>query len=225
MMFKGSAPVSGALAGIVSAFAFTVIHHILISNIWFTAPIMMFAGGLCGLCIGWSYRLLVEKASIGSWLRYNLLYVAMLMLLGAASVIVFEPVVSMAELMASDGPPHELIGQALPMTLLFTVASSVVISQLYGQSWRHYGAVLLTSMVLVLLLGLNVSALGLVSVPRGSFYLVAEFLGLIVVINLIFVVVFLALERSGASRSLQPETGTRALESTYSNHYPNRRDQ
>ena len=188
---------SGAVAGAVSAFSFTVIHDILISDIWFAVLIMMVAGALCGLCIGWSYGLLVDKPSMGNWLGYNLLYVAMLMLLGAASVLLFEPIVSMAALMALNGPPHELIRQALPMTLVFTLVSSAAISLFYGRSRRHFGAILLTSTVLVLLLGLNISALGLVSIPRGGLYIVAEFLGLVVFINVVYVVAFIALEARG----------------------------
>lgn len=209
-MLKELRSISGAAAGAVSALAFTVIHDIFISDIWFAAPIMLLAGALCGLCIGWSFERLVDRPSIGSWIRYNVLYVAMLIALGAASVILFEPIVSMAALMASNGPPDELIRQALPMTVVFTMASSVVISLFYGRSWRGYGVVLLTSTVLVLLLGLNVSVLGLVSIPRGSFYLVAEFLGLIVVLNVVFVAVFIGLEwpsMAAKTGSLRPETG------------------
>lgn len=210
-MLNESGSISGAVAGAISTLAFTVIHDIFISDIWFAAPMMLFAGALCGLCIGWSYRRLVARPSVGSWLRYNLLYLTMLMLLGVASVIMFEPIVSMAALMALNGPPDELIRHALPMTIIFTVASSMVISRLYGRSWQHYGTVLLTSAVLVLLLGLNVSVLGLVSIPRGSFYLVAEFLGLIMVINVVFVAVFIWLARPSMraeSNVLQPESGT-----------------
>ena len=204
-------PRSGAVAGAVSAFVFAIIHDIFISDIWSTALIMMIAGALCGLCIGWSYALLVDTPSIGNWLRYNLLYVTMLMLLGATSVLVFEPIVSMAALMALDGPPHNLIGQALPMTLIFTLGSAIAISLFYKRSWQHFGAILLTSTILVLLLGLNVSVLGLVSIPSGSFSLVAEFLGLIVVINVVFVAGFLALEGKGMaarSRNIEPSKST-----------------
>ena len=203
-MLEDSRPISGAAAGIASALAFTLIHDVFISDIWFAAPMMLFAGALCGLCLGWSYGQLVDEPSIGSWLRYNLLYVALLMSLGVASMVMFEPVVSMAALMALNGPPSELIGRALPMTLAFTVAASGAISLHYTRSWWNYGVVFLTSMVLVLLLGLNVSVLGLVSIPRGSFYLVAEFLGLIVVLNIVFVVVFVGLERS--SMAANPST-------------------
>jgi len=210
-MLKESRLISGATAGAASALAFTAIHDIFISDIWFAAIFMMVAGALCGLCISWSHGLVVDKPSIGSWLGYNLLYVAMLMLLGAASVLVFEPTVSMASLMALSGPPDALIRQALPMTLAFTLASSVAISLLYGRSWRCFGAILLTSSVLVLLLGLNVSVLGLVSIPRGSLYLVAEFLGLIVVLNVVFVAVFIGLEgrnMAATSRNIRLDSST-----------------
>lgn len=42
----------------------------------------------------------------------------------------------------------------------------------------------------------NISALGLVSIPRGSFYLVAEFLGLVVLLGAVYAAAFLALEWS-----------------------------
>jgi hypothetical protein len=187
---------SGAIAGAVSTLVFTIVHHIFISNIWFSLPLMLVAGILCGLGIGWSYGLLAEQPSVRSWLGHNLVYVLMLMLLGAASAVMFEPVVSMAALMQTNGPPEALIARALPVTLLFTLASSIAISLLYGRSWRHLGASLLTTTALVLLLGLNISALGLVSIPRGSFYLVAEFLGLVVLLAMVYVVVFMALARS-----------------------------
>lgn len=188
---------SGAIAGAASTLLFTIVHHIFISNIWFSFPFMLVAGVLCGMGIAWSYGLLVERPSVRSWLGYNLVYVFMLMLLGAASALMFEPVVSMAALMQTNGPPDALIAQALPMTLVFTVASAIGISLLYGRSWRHLSAILLTTTALVLLLGLNISALGLVSIPRGSFYLVAEFLGLVVLLAMVYVLAFVALARPG----------------------------
>ena len=54
---------------------------------------------------------------------------------------------------------------------------------------------LLTCSVLVLLLGLNVSAMGLVAIPRSSLYLVAEMFALILVLNVAYVLVFIFLER------------------------------
>jgi hypothetical protein len=186
---------SGAVAGAISAFAFAIIHHLFISNIWFSLIIMMVAGAVCGLCIGWSYRLLVRAPSTGSWLRYNLLYVAMFALLGAASVIVYEPVTTIGALIVANEPPDELFGQAMPMTLVFTLATAALVSLLHRRSWLNFGAVLLTCTVLVLFLGLNVSVIGLVEIPRGSLYLIAELFGLILALNAVYVAVFMGLER------------------------------
>ncbi|MEZ4769478.1 MAG: hypothetical protein R2844_13750 [Caldilineales bacterium] len=163
---KGRYAASGAVAGAVSALAFTVIHDIFISDIWFSLVPMLAAGALCGLCIGWSYALLVRESSAGSWLRYNLLYVAMFALLGALSVLAFEPVTTMAAVVSANGPPDALIGQALPLTAAFTLGMAILVTLLYRAGWKRFGAVLLTCVTLVLLLGLNVSVIGLVDIPR-----------------------------------------------------------
>jgi hypothetical protein len=168
---------SGAVAGATSTLVFTVVHDIFISDIWFSLLPMLVAGALCGLCLGWSYALLVSTPSVGSWLRYNLLYVAMFALLGAISALVFEPITTMAAVVSVNGPPDVLIGRAMPMTTVFTVMMAALVTLLYGPSWKRFGAVLLTCVVLVLLLGLNVSAIGLVDIPRGSLYLVPRCLG------------------------------------------------
>lgn len=186
---------SGAVAGAVSALVFTALHDLFISDIWFSAPFMGIAGAACGLCLGWTYGLLFETPSTGSWVRYNLLYVVMFGLLGAASVIVFEPVTTMAAVVAANAPPNALFARALPLTLGFTVAMSLLISLLYGRTWQHVAAILLTCLLLVLLLGLNVSAIGLVYIPSGSVYVIAELFGLIVALNAVYAAAFLALER------------------------------
>jgi hypothetical protein len=183
------------MAGALSAFAFAIIHHVFISDIWFSLMIMMVAAAVCGVFVGLSYGLLVEAPSTGSWLRYNMVYVAMFVLLGAASVLVYELVTTIAALVAANEPPGELIRQAMPMTVLFTLATAALVSLLYGRSWSRFGAILLTCTVLVLALGLNVSVIGLVYIPRGSLYLVAELFGLILAINVVYVAVFMALER------------------------------
>jgi hypothetical protein len=66
------------------------------------------------------------------------------------------------------------------------------LSWLSGCGWPRFGAVLLTCVVLVLLLDLNVSVIGLVSFLSSSLYLVIEMLGLIVALNVVYVVVFIA---------------------------------
>lgn len=185
----------GAIAGAASALAFAAIHHLLISDIWFSLIAMMVAGAACGLVVAWSYALLVEAPSMASWLRYNATYVALFLLLGGASVIAFEPETTIAALVEANEPPGELIAQALPMTALFTFAAAGLVTLLFGRNWRQFAPVLLTSAVLVLLLGLNVSVIGLVEVPRSSAYLVAELYGLIVALDAAYVGVFVVLER------------------------------
>lgn len=187
---------SGAIAGAAAALAFAWIHDIFISDIWFSLVMMVPAAVLCGACVAWSYVLLAQEPSTGSWWRYNLLYVGLLALLGLTSVIIFEPVTTMAALSELNGPPDQLIGQALPLTAVFTLSAAVLITLLYRQSWHRFAVVLLTCLLLILLLGLNVSVLGLVDIPRGSLYLVAEFFALIVAINVVYTATFTALERN-----------------------------
>ncbi len=67
-------------------------------------------------------------------------------------------------------------------------------SALFGRP-RQFGAILLICMVLILLLGLNISVIGLVAIPNGSLYVIGELFGLIVALNVAYVLSFLALER------------------------------
>ncbi len=192
---------SGAVAGAVSALVFTLAHDLFISDIWNMLGIMMMAGAICGLCIGWSYGRLVDAPSVGSWLGYNLLYVALFGLLGAASVVVFDPVTTLAKVIEDGGPIDELIRMALPMTVLFALAAVAAISRLFGRRRSDIGPIFFTVVVLVVSLGLNVSAIGLVDIPRDSLYLVAELFGLIVVINVTFAATFVALQRELLTRT------------------------
>jgi hypothetical protein len=186
---------TGMIAGAISAFCFALIHDLFISDIWFSLPIMLAAGGVCGLCLAWTYGLLFEAPSIQSWVQYNALYVGMFVLLGGVSVLVFEPVTTMAALVAANAPPDHLFRQAMPLTIVFTLLMAAAIGRLYARKWSHYAAILLTCSVLVLLLGLNVSAIGLVSIPRSSVYLIVELMGLIVALNVAFAIAFAGLER------------------------------
>lgn len=192
---NGRFVLTGALAGSISTFVFTIIHDIFISNIWSMFVIMLVTGTLCGACISWSYGLLVERQSLRSWLIYNLVYDGMLILLGVVSVLLFEPVTTIAALSASGGLPVGLLAEAMPMTAVFTLLMAVAITWAYGRSWAQFGAVLLTSIILVLLLGHNVFIIGLVDIPRGSLYLVLEMFSLIILLNVVYVVAFIALER------------------------------
>lgn len=185
---------SGIVAGLVSVFTFAIIHDLFISDIWFSLPMMLVAGGVCGLCIAWTYSLSFETPSLSSWLRYNALYVGMFALIGVVSVLSFEPVATIPELMVLNGPPDHLIRQALPMTVISTLVMAALISRIYARRWAHFAAILLTCTVLVLLLGLNVSVIGLVYIPGSQMYLILELFGLILVLNLVYVAAFAGLE-------------------------------
>jgi hypothetical protein len=205
--------IAGTFAGMISTLIFTIVHDIFISDIWFMLLPMLTAGALCGALVSWSYGLLVAIPSKRSWLIYNLVYVALFGLLGVASVLFFEPVTTMAAVVTLNGPPTELIDQAMPMTIVFTLGMAILITLLYGRSISKFLAVLLTCTVLVALLGLNVSAIGLAEIPSGSLYLIAELFGLIVALNAVYVVVYMVLERWVAQFTAIPEGSVSRSES------------
>ena len=191
---------SGVIAGALAAISFALIHTLFISAIWFFVVPMIVAGALCGLCIAWSFAVVVTRPSLGSWIRYNALFMVMLALLGLTSVLLFRPVTTIAALLQLDGPPTDLFEQALPMTVTFTIAASVILSLLYRRGWRGFGAILLASTVLVMLLGLNVSVIGLVIIPRSALYLVAELVALILSIGSVYAALFAVMERKSFVR-------------------------
>jgi hypothetical protein len=179
---------SGAVAGALSAFVFCVIHQLLISSIWFAVGATLAAGAVCGACLAWSYALSITNQTLRSWIRYNALYVATLVGLGITSLVMFEPVTTIPELLKSNAPPRALIAQALPITALFTAGSATVLTVLYRPGWRGAGAILVTTVVVILFLGLNISILGLVFVPKALLYVLAEVLALTVSLALVYVV-------------------------------------
>jgi hypothetical protein len=186
---------SGSISGAVSAFVFVVIHHIFISDIWFSAVIMIAAGAICGLCLGWSYSTMVASPSLRTWTWFNGAFVLMFCALGLVSVLMFEPRTTIAVLIEENEPPGDLIAAAMPLTVLFTVTAAAVITLLFGRTRAGFGAALVTTVVLVALLGLNVSIIGLVDIPTDSVYLVIELFALILALDLVFAVVFVSLNR------------------------------
>jgi hypothetical protein len=188
---------SGGAAGAATTVAFAALHHLLISNIWFSLLPMIAAGVACGMCLAWSYALLFERASVAGWFAYNGMYVGLFVMLGAASMAVYEPVYSMDALVAGNEPPRELMWRAMPLTVVFTLAAAAGISLAWGRSVRQAAAVLLTCTVLIVLLGLNVSVLGLVHMSQAIAAVLAEFFGLIAAIMMGNATAFSVLERNG----------------------------
>lgn len=183
---------AGAAAGALAALVFAAVHALVIEDIWFSLMPMMVAGAICGATIGWSYGRVFEP-SIRTWLGYNASYVIALAVLGLVSVVTFEPRTTMAELLTLDGPPSDLIGEAFPLTIAFTLGTAVTLSLMFRRTLAAFGAILVTCSVLVLLLGLDVSVIGLVGIPTDSLYLVVELAGLIVVLAGSFAAVTIAL--------------------------------
>ena len=186
---------SGAVSGAASALAFTALHQWLISDIWSSLPIMMGAGAICGLSIGWVYGLVFARPSHASWLGFNSAFVAMFVAQAALSIAVFEPITTFAEVIATNESPTELIVKAMPMTLIFTGVYAAIMAALWGRSWRAFGALLAAALVLNLTLGINVTPLGLVDIPASGVYVVAKLFGLMVALAAIYAVMFAALER------------------------------
>jgi hypothetical protein len=185
---------SGAIAGALSAVCFAFIHAWFISDIWFFAWVMVAAGALCGLCLALGYAVVVVTPTAGNWVRYNAHFVVMLAILGFLSVLFFEPVTTIAALLRLDGPPEDLFQQALPLTVAFTLVTVIVLSLYYRRGWRGFAALLLATVVLVALLGLNVSVIGLVNIPRSFLYLVFELAALVLALGLVYMALFALLE-------------------------------
>ncbi len=157
---------------------------------------MLLAGAVCGTCLTWSYTLAVPSPTTGSWVRYNLFFLTMFVALGLTSLMAFEPVTTIAALLQAQEPPRALIGRALPVSGLFTLATAALLSVLYRPGWRGAAGLLLTTGVLVLVLGLNISILGLVEVPRAAIGVLVEVLALLTALAAIYVGVVVGLNRS-----------------------------
>ncbi len=198
---------AGTMAGLVTVSWFTVLHHIMISNIWFSFVPMLVAGAACGACLAWTYDVLFQPATLSTWTAFIGLHTLVLLLLGAVSVAVFEPVVPLAAVIAANQAPTALIKRAFPLTCVFVLAAALLTSVLWGRTPRKFGINLLTSTVLILLLGLNVSVLGLVQMSSDSSGVVAEFLGLVVLIMAGFGLALIVIQRGrffqGAGRQRQ----------------------
>lgn len=187
---------AGVIAGTASSLAFTILHGLIISNIWFMLIPMLVAGAMCGFFISWSYEILVDKPSVAGWLNYNFLYIVLLFLLGPISLLLFEPIMTIPELVSSpNGLPAELFQEVLPFVALYTPLMAFIITRLHSRHWTAYGVILITCAVLVFLLGLNIAAMGLVFLTSGWMIMLLEVVGLVVALNLVYVAVYLLVER------------------------------
>jgi hypothetical protein len=189
-------PVAGAVAGVTSATCFAAVHALFISDIWYAIVPTAVAASVCGACVAASFGILVRDPTVRGWLLYNATFVGLLTLLGIVSLAIYEPVTTIPTLLTLHGPPSWLFERTVPLQIGFTIAATALITPVFGRHWWHIGPVLVTATVLVIVLGLNVSIMGLVEIPRSSAYVVAELVGLILTIVVAYAVVFVVLQWS-----------------------------
>ena len=92
--------ISGSAAGSLAALGFAFVHGFMISEIWFSLPMLLIAGALCGSCLGATYAMLCSPPSLRSWVGCNALFVGFFFFIAVVYELVYEPVISLAELMA-----------------------------------------------------------------------------------------------------------------------------
>lgn len=145
-----------------------MIHMWMIVELWSFFLPMLIAGIVCGIAIAVAFAVVSPGSGRRRWLAFNAVFFLLLFLLGVLSVIVFEPKTSLPALMAGIGPPPELIQWTLPLLLPFTVGSAVVLGASFGSRWWHALALLPASALVMLLLGVNIAAFGLVELSSSA---------------------------------------------------------
>jgi hypothetical protein len=196
-VFGGRILLSGVIAGAATSFGFAGLHHLLISDIWFSLVPMMVAGALCGLCLAWSYRVLFERPTRSGWLRYNLEFVVLFILLGGVSFLLYEPVYTLPGLSAGLESADALLRQALSLSAMFGIVAGAAISLVRGRTAQKATAIIVTCLALTVLLGHNAAILGLVHMTKEMVPVLAEFYGLTAAIMVGNAGLFMVLERRG----------------------------
>ncbi|MHA2098953.1 MAG: hypothetical protein ACW99A_09715 [Candidatus Kariarchaeaceae archaeon] len=181
----------GVIAGILSCLIFLIFHQLTISNIWFSAPFMLLISALAGFALVKSYLALFNHYGLLSWIGYNIYFISSLGILSLLSIIIFTPKYTSDEILNAGGaPPDGLITNALPLTIIMMLISALGIVYGVTKSFEAFPIVLLTSAVLFLTLGLNLSILGFVEVSTQHQYLVQKFLAMNVMLGVSFLGIF-----------------------------------
>jgi hypothetical protein len=188
---------SGTLAGTAASIGFAGLHHLLISDIWFSLLPMMLAGAACGLCLAWSYRAVFPTPSPTRWILYNLEFAGLFVLLGAVSFLIYEPVYTISGLVAGVESPNALVAEATPLIAGFALLAGAGLALLRGRTPAQGISIVVTCVVLTVLLGHNAAILGMVHLTGEAVPLLAEFYALLAAIMLGNALLFLVLERRG----------------------------
>lgn len=187
---------AGAAAGVVATTVFTIAHHLFISPIWWAFPFMAVAGAACGASLVWCYSRLVGSATGRSWAIFVGLFTIMFGLLAVASSIVYEPIITMAEVVGSTGGNPIPIGESMSLMIIFTLGWAMFLSAIYRRGWHGFWAALMATTILMLPLGVNVSTMGLVEIPTAGWLLVLEFFGYLAALGVSFGLSYHLIERS-----------------------------
>ncbi len=190
----------GATSGVLATLVFLVVHAIAISDIWFSAPMVVVAGAGCGACLGWSHTVVFRRPSKGTWVTWNAVQTSLLLVLGVTSALVYSPRWSMAELMVDEPPLADLFAAALPLMVGFAAAGAVVLWAVFSRRIPALPSVVVTVTVLVLVLGHNAAIIGLVEIPAAGVRLLAEMFGLIVLVGVMFTLSGLVLRVASVAR-------------------------
>ena len=184
--------------------AFTLVHGIWIADIWFNVVPMAISGAGCGSAMVWSYRESVSAHSWGKWLGYNGVNALLLIGLGAASFLVFEPRFTMVELTDAEDALSRVLPPAMPLIGAGTVVGTFALWSLFGRRTSALLSILVTQALLMFLIGHNLAILGLVDIDTDQLYRVFEFVGLTLFLAVGFAasaaVVSAVLSSGGASR-------------------------
>ena len=196
---------SGAVAGVVATLVFTALHHVFINPIWWAFPFMAVAGALCGAALVWCYSRLAAARTARSWSVFVGLFIVMFGLLAVTSSVVYEPIITMAEVVNSTGGNPIPISESLVLMVVFTFGWAAFLALFYRRGWQGFGSSMVTTTILMLVLGINVSTMGLVEIPTTGWLLVVEFFGYIVALGVAFGLSYHFIAKTWArSRPMEP---------------------
>lgn len=172
----------GALSGVLVVVAFTVVHDVFIMDIWFNVGPMIFSGALCGAALVWSYNSTVREHSDRAWFGYVAVCGALLVALGAASLLGMEQRFTMAELVDDPDAFERLLPPALPWIAGATIINAAVLWAWHGRKPSAVLPLLVSQALLVFLVGHQFAMLGLVEMSSQVLVLFGEFVGLTVLL-------------------------------------------
>lgn len=176
--WTGPSILAGALAGGLTVALFAVIHALFIVEIWFNIVPMMLSGAVCGMALVWSYNATATTHSTQLWFEYLGVCAALLIALGAASLLMLEPRFAMAELIGADDALGRLLPPALPLMGAATLVGTGLLWVRYGRSTAGLLPILVSQALLVFFVGHNLAILGLIEMSSRVLLGFAEFTGL-----------------------------------------------